>query len=685
MRDRLPPDPQIVEEMQQLVTASLAGRLSFEQGDRLEELIRQNIDACDLYLNLIHQWSLLLDWAGVERNNDSVQAESFPTLQSVETGRRSFAAEQTAIPAAPIYAASQDTRFGIIFHHAIGSFASDWVQAYLIGILLTGLGLLIGSWISVRHYTQVADSLPVHGAPNKGTSLVKDIAYVGRITGTVNVRWADSTTAAVTELVPLGRRYSLASGLMEISYDTGASVILQGPVTFEVNSRNGGFLSVGKLTARLEKKPLVVNGQRSEKVASGQWPVSGKEGAGGRVRGAENAANNQSLVASEINPQIPKSQIPNSASSPAPRPPSLAPVFAVQTPTAIITDLGTEFGVEVDRGGSTTSHVFRGEVEVRLAGVHGEQAIRLLRNESAMAVVEEDRQPKLRRVAFKAEGFARQMPEPQSVVLLHDTFDIRKTAAVYSDNGEFGLNQDLSQRQSGVYRQVRYRLGGDYVNYQQGFQSENVQVNHWRCPGKLCLMADYGQAGWVVLNRCFPRNIVVSAELTPEAVYWPDKSQPDTYDLHHRSPNWIALGVRGRGIWFDRNLLPLATDAGAVLFISSNGSWGYFENGRRIACGDVSAVAPYRVVMQVVGNKLNAKINEIPLNLAPDHPGGVRTLGGMAAETSGNYISFGVSNGISVGGINMNAAFELDSRPLSAIDNLTVSTVGAESHNATKN
>ena len=55
-------------------------------------------------------------------------------------------------------------------------------------------------------------------------------------------------------LVSLGDKYALASGLMEITYDTGAKVILQGPVTYEVESKDGGYLSVGKLTARLEKK-----------------------------------------------------------------------------------------------------------------------------------------------------------------------------------------------------------------------------------------------------------------------------------------------------------------------------------------------------------------------------------------------------------------------------------------------
>ena len=39
---------------------------------------------------------------------------------------------------------------------------------------------------------------------------------------------------------------------MEITYDTGAKVILQGPVTYEVQSKDGGYLSLGKLTARVE-------------------------------------------------------------------------------------------------------------------------------------------------------------------------------------------------------------------------------------------------------------------------------------------------------------------------------------------------------------------------------------------------------------------------------------------------
>ena len=41
---------------------------------------------------------------------------------------------------------------------------------------------------------------------------------------------------------------------MEITYNVGATVILQGPATYEVESKDGGYLSRGKLTAKVEKK-----------------------------------------------------------------------------------------------------------------------------------------------------------------------------------------------------------------------------------------------------------------------------------------------------------------------------------------------------------------------------------------------------------------------------------------------
>ena len=47
------------------------------------------------------------------------------------------------------------------------------------------------------------------------------MVFVGRVTGIVDCLWADSKTGTVDyAYVPLGRKYALASGLMEITYNT---------------------------------------------------------------------------------------------------------------------------------------------------------------------------------------------------------------------------------------------------------------------------------------------------------------------------------------------------------------------------------------------------------------------------------------------------------------------------------
>ena len=139
------------------------------------------------------------------------------------------------------------------------------------------------------------------GAGGEGVENVTHLRpTVGRITGMVDCKSAG--IALDSPGVSLGRKYELASGLMEITYDTGAKVILQGPVTYEVESATGGYLSVGKLTARVEN------------------------------------AKQQPAISKFPNLQISK-------------------LFVVRTPTAIVTDLGTEFGVEVDTQ-DPPSHAF---------------------------------------------------------------------------------------------------------------------------------------------------------------------------------------------------------------------------------------------------------------------------------------------------------------------------------------
>lgn len=182
--------------------------------------------------------------------------------------------------------------------------SSGWPLAYLAATVITGLGMVIGTLLHVSSPVHVANQSSFISEHSGTLSEKPKPSIVGRITGLVDCKWGNAEMALTQNAnVSLRQKYALRSGLMEITYDTGAKVILQGPVTYEVESQNGGFLSVGKLTARVENE-----------VAKG---------------------------------------------------------FTVRTSIATVTDLGTEFGIDVSAQGDTTAHVFRGAVKLETAADKG--------------------------------------------------------------------------------------------------------------------------------------------------------------------------------------------------------------------------------------------------------------------------------------------------------------------------
>ncbi len=210
--------------------------------------------------------------------------------------------------------------------------------SYAMSAVLVAIGLFIFSLMSASSPNNaVVKDKPInpqnHTTSNAPTP-EPQIVSIARITGTVDCVWANTDYAPVHNRVVKGAKFMLKSGLMEITYYTGAKVILQGPCTYEVESAAGGYLSLGKLTARVEKK-------------SGRV----EEGEKGRLANSTSPAN----LASSSTPPLPLSPPP--------------PLFTVRTPAAIVTDLGTEFGVEVSKEGISNVRVFSGKVELAFQGV----------------------------------------------------------------------------------------------------------------------------------------------------------------------------------------------------------------------------------------------------------------------------------------------------------------------------
>ena len=275
-----------------LLWAMRDGRLAPDGVQRLRSMLLGNPQARQCYIEFMFL-SGSLEWDGSLREKGRA-----------ENGQPKVAEESTC-PSPSIIIHDSPSLPPTLF--SLQSPLGGMLFSYGVATVLMGVAIL-GTWLY-----RVSRDYQLAGPPRPAAAAVagpeKQPELVGRITGMADCRLTGPQNAAVNlAAVPVGRKYELASGLMEISYTTGAKVLLQGPCNYEVESSSSGFLSLGKLTARVENLSAISD-QLSE-------------------------------ISKSPNLQISQICMPHAH--------------------AIVTDLGTEFGVEVTEEGDTSSHVFRG-------------------------------------------------------------------------------------------------------------------------------------------------------------------------------------------------------------------------------------------------------------------------------------------------------------------------------------
>jgi len=359
------------ESLRELLDAACNDALTDEQFDRLEAALASSADARREYLRYF------------------TLTGEIRYLVSLGQADLGFAEPPAVIslpqPAAPLP--------GGLFHGATDSIAWDWARSYLLAAVALGLFLLVAafipaSWSGSNQSEQVAR----HTSESPAREPARE--FVGQITGTASVKWSDDPNylPPLSVNVRLGRQYKLKSGLMEITYNTGAKVILEGPCDYTAESTAGGYLALGKLTAKVE---------------SGEWRVE--------------SDNSRRLTASGNNTEV--AQTPEAVSlrllsksplAPAPHPSPPAPLFSVRTPTAVVTDLGTEFGIEVEDDGDMKTHVFQGAVELKIVDKAqvGNQTTRIVAGE-AVRLQQEDKGGVLNVVFCPADFTAFAVPPGQ--------------------------------------------------------------------------------------------------------------------------------------------------------------------------------------------------------------------------------------------------------------------------------
>ena len=381
------------DDVYRLAMAVLSGEALQSEMRQLEHFVVNEPMARRWYVEFISDASNLRTQMGVMRENDAPPV-MLPELQDAENG--DLPKDATPIL---IFQAS-DERL-----HRLTDFSLQSMSfAYVVAAILVAFGLAIASVIPTVSAPNPAAQDIVSLLPNRST-IDQNSKIVGRVTAMADCVWeateptivdsglksnrptAVSTQHSLHASIALGERLSLRAGLMEITYDTGAKVILQGPVQYEVESKNGGFMSVGKLTGKVTTEA---------------------------ARG-----------------------------------------LTIRTPTAVITDLGTEFGVEVDNQGRITSHVFRGTIKVQTLTADGNaegNSHVLHENESVRVEKNDGQQEKSRRVTVfathvKPADFVREIPRnnPKLTVKAFDLVDAAAGGDGFSGRRGMGIDPMTGQ------------------------------------------------------------------------------------------------------------------------------------------------------------------------------------------------------------------------------------------------
>ncbi len=378
-----PPEPSL--ELLSLVAAVCEGAMTPEQWNRLNKLLAADADARAHYIQFLDEYAELL-W----RYRKDEDAFANPAFAEPEIGMDEWGGngEDVGLPSETWMAESVPPRPAPTLPVPHTSFflpdtpLGGFLISYSASAVVLGIVLLIFSMMAspahraapmVVHQDAPMNAPAARQAPKPEPAVVS----VGRITGMVDCVWVNTEDVPFHDRVVLGTKYMLKSGLMEITYYTRATVILQGPCTYTAESAAGGFLSLGKLTARVEKK-------------------RGGEGKRGRLANSTSPAN----PVSSSTPHLPLSPSP--------------PLFSVRTPTAVVTDLGTEFGVEVDKSGAVETQVLDGMVQVATlpqAGIAG--ASREVRRGEAVRVTAKG--TTIQRVAAQSQRYVRQFPRPHVI------------------------------------------------------------------------------------------------------------------------------------------------------------------------------------------------------------------------------------------------------------------------------
>jgi len=266
-------------ELHGLIAANLSREITPEQSRRLNELLRDPA-TLDLYLEIVYATGTLLTWAGFQRPDQTLLSPPSEATNAEATAQ----SESTTQPKASSPAKSPVLGFlgGAIdyVNHSrtlmfslVALLVGGWF-AFQLGSLMMGRGRPGGAPVAVHPADPNAPAVSRRPGSPSAPLAPRQGGPVASMTALVDCHWrvvplaappastpapgdVDTTGPLQDDLFQVGSELSagqqleLVRGLAEITFQSGARVVLNGPAHFMVGSSLGGKLQVGKLTARV--------------------------------------------------------------------------------------------------------------------------------------------------------------------------------------------------------------------------------------------------------------------------------------------------------------------------------------------------------------------------------------------------------------------------------------------------
>jgi hypothetical protein len=209
-------------ELQDLLAALCAGKITLQEARRLDDLVTEHPAAREAYLDFM-----------------AVEAELHAS--------HSFGAASALADSAHPNVSAPHCRFSFL--------PQSLRRGYWFALAASVLGVaVVSSLFTVAVLQSNRSAGPVAAASDRQSPLA-----VGAITATRNCRWS-AHNGGFGDLVSRGQKLSLQQGVAEISFNSGATVLLEGPALLDIDDSGGVTLRSGRLSvdspADLEALPI---------------------------------------------------------------------------------------------------------------------------------------------------------------------------------------------------------------------------------------------------------------------------------------------------------------------------------------------------------------------------------------------------------------------------------------------